>query len=112
MPMRISAGTTEIPLVDSSNRAIPGRFLTGFRGTDQPEGYRGSGAGETAGERIAKVMGSALAIPDMSGATMLPSVKKHVLPESIVYTDELRSYHGISHMTTGCHHKRIHQIAT
>jgi len=50
----------------------------------------------------------ALAIPDVSGATMLPLIKQYVLPQSIVYTDELRSYHGISHMTAGYAHKRIH----
>jgi transposase-like protein len=53
----------------------------------------------------------ALAIPDVSGATMLPLVKKFVLPQSTVYTDELRSYHGISHMTAGYHHRRINHSA-
>jgi transposase-like protein len=57
-------------------------------------------------ERKGKV--KALAIPDVSGATMLPLVRQYVLPETIVYTDELRSYHGISHMTAGYHHRRIH----
>jgi transposase len=57
-------------------------------------------------ERSGRV--KALAIPDVSGATMLPLVKQYVLPETIVYTDELRSYHGISHMTAGYRHKRIH----
>jgi transposase len=53
----------------------------------------------------------ALAIPDVSGATLLPLVKQYVLPQSIVYTDELRSYHGISHMKAGYHHRRIRHSA-
>jgi transposase-like protein len=49
-------------------------------------------------ERHGKVV--AKAIPDVSGATLLGAIRRHVLPGSVIYTDELPSYDGISTMRT------------
>ena len=38
-------------------------------------------------------------------------MKEYVLPKSPVFTDELKSYHGIGHMTNGYEHKRINHSA-
>jgi hypothetical protein len=35
-------------------------------------------------------------------------VKEHVLPGSMVFTDEFTGYDGISHMNAGYEHRRIH----
>ncbi len=40
----------------------------------------------------------ARAIPDVSGATLLGAIRDHVVPQSVIYTDELPSYDGISAM--------------
>jgi transposase len=37
-------------------------------------------------------------IPDVTGASLLAAVRKHVKPGSTIYTDELKSYQGISNM--------------
>jgi transposase-like protein len=37
-------------------------------------------------------------IPDVTGASLLGMVRKHVKPGSTIYTDELKSYQGISTM--------------
>ena len=47
-------------------------------------------------ERGGKVV--ARVVPNITGATMLGLVRKHVKPGSIIYTDELKSYQGISVM--------------
>jgi transposase len=37
----------------------------------------------------------AKAVPDVTGATILPLVQKHVVPGSVIYTDEYTVYQGI-----------------
>jgi transposase len=49
-------------------------------------------------QRKGKVV--AKAVPDVTGATILPLVKKHVVPESVVYTDEFAVYDGINTLLT------------
>jgi transposase-like protein len=56
-------------------------------------------------ERKGRVV--ARTIPDCTSKTLLDNVKRYVLPESTVYTDELRSYGGIGYMNNGYHHRRI-----
>ncbi|MGB9458272.1 MAG: IS1595 family transposase [Bryobacteraceae bacterium] len=56
-------------------------------------------------ERKGRVV--ARTIPDCTSKTLLRNVKKYVLPESTIYTDELKSYGGIGHMNNGYHHRRI-----
>lgn len=40
----------------------------------------------------------AKAIKDVSGASLLSAIRDHVVPNSVIYTDELHSYDGISVM--------------
>ncbi len=48
----------------------------------------------------------------MKGSTLLGNVKKYILPNSTVFTDELRGYDGIKHMPEmGYRHRRIKHSA-
>lgn len=50
----------------------------------------------------------ALTAENASGAVLLPIVREHIMPKSTVFTDELPSYHGITHMPEmGYIHRRI-----
>lgn|SRR5581483_3093879 len=61
-------------------------------------------------ERGGKVV--ALALDDVTGATLLGNVRKYVLPKSTVFTDELKGYEGIKHMPQmGYRHRRIKHSA-
>ncbi|MFZ0333492.1 MAG: IS1595 family transposase [Candidatus Acidiferrales bacterium] len=44
------------------------------------------------GKAIAK------AVPDATGSSILPMVRKHVVPESVIYTDEFSAYQGLRTM--------------
>lgn len=44
------------------------------------------------GKAIAKV------VQDVSADTILPMIRRHVVPESVIYTDEFMTYRGISEM--------------
>jgi transposase len=73
------------------------------------EGKRGRGAeGKTPvfgiAERNGKV--SALATDDLRGSTVIPIVKEHILPKSMVYTDEFPTYDSLK--KHGYNHKRVH----
>jgi transposase len=64
-------------------------------------------------ERRGRVV--AKATKDVGSATLLGLVKEHVLPETMIYTDELRGYGGIKHLkgpdgvqNAGYVHRRIH----
>jgi transposase len=56
-------------------------------------------------ERQGRVI--AKTVSDASGASLLSNIRECVMPKSTIFTDELPSYHGISHMTQGYEHKRI-----
>jgi transposase-like protein len=49
----------------------------------------------------------ALTAHDTKSSTLLGMVKEHILPNTVVFTDEYAPYDGISHMTNGYTHKRI-----
>jgi transposase len=49
----------------------------------------------------------ALTARDTKSSTLLGMVKEHILPNTVVFTDEYAPYDGISHMTNGYTHKRI-----
>ena len=55
----------------------------------------------------------AKACPDVKNATLLKLIRKHVVPESTIYTDEFRGYGGIKTIMTkdgqpaGYRHRRI-----
>jgi len=54
-------------------------------------------------ERQGQVM--AVTVPNVKKATLMPYVRKHVIPASVVYTDELRSYNDLAKQ--GFQHDRI-----
>jgi transposase len=54
----------------------------------------------------------ALALDDVKGSTLLGNIRKYVMPASTVFTDELPSYDGITHMPEmGYVHRRIKHSA-
>jgi transposase-like protein len=54
----------------------------------------------------------ALATEDVDGATILGMVRKHVLPASMIFTDEWKGYEGLKHMPgMGFRHRRIKHSA-
>jgi len=55
-------------------------------------------------ERGGRIVASV--VPDAKALTLMPIIKKHVLPESMVFTDEWRSYLGLR--KAGYYHRRIH----
>jgi transposase-like protein len=57
-------------------------------------------------QRNGKIM--ATAVPDVKAKTLLPIIKERVLPNAIIYTDELPSYNKLSSM--GYVHHRIHHV--
>jgi transposase-like protein len=49
---------------------------------------------------------AAVTVPNVKRASVLPHVRQRVLPKSVVYTDELKSYNRLRR--SGYQHKRIH----
>ncbi len=49
---------------------------------------------------------AAVTVPNAKRATVMPHVRQRVLPKSVVYTDELKSYDKLRR--SGYHHRRIH----
>src|SRR5688572_9746242 len=47
----------------------------------------------------------AMTVPNVQRATVFPNITKHVLPESTIYTDELRVYDALP--TEGYQHRRV-----
>ncbi len=55
-------------------------------------------------ERGGRVVASK--VPDAMAMTLMPQIEKRVLPESVVYTDEWKSYNRLER--SGYQHRRIH----
>jgi transposase len=53
----------------------------------------------------------AVTVQDTKSATLLETMREHVLPKSTVFTDEYNSYDGVSHMREGYDHRRINHSA-
>ena len=73
------------------------------------QGKRGRGAeGKTPVFGIARREGKVLAVstPNLKSSTVFPIVKEHVLPKSMIYTDEYPVYDGLKKQ--GYSHKRVH----
>lgn len=85
-------------------------FIGGKR-RDGRTGRPGPGSSKTAVmgmvERQGRVV--ARAIPDTSGKTLIPLVNQHVMPRSIVYTDEWKPYRALGRQ--GYFHDRIHHAS-
>lgn len=75
------------------------------RGT--PRGRPGPGSHKVAVFGIAQRKGRVMAmtVPNVRKATLLPHLTRRVLPASVVYTDELKSYDGLT--KAGYRHDRI-----
>ena len=79
------------------------------RGT--PRGRPGPGSHKTAVFGVVERGGrvAAVTVPNVRRATLLPHLTRRVLPEAVVYTDELKSYDGLA--TQGYRHRRIQHSA-
>jgi transposase len=71
--------------------------------TDKGEKYKTVVVGvvERKGRVIAKT------VPDSKSVHLLETVREFVLPKTTVFTDEYKSYDGLSHMQQGYVHRRI-----
>jgi transposase len=75
-------------------------------------GKRGGGAaGKAVVMGMAKRKGKIIAkvTPDVKARTLLPNIRKHVMPSSTIFTDELASYNGLA--KAGYRHHRVHHSA-
>jgi transposase-like protein len=75
-------------------------------------GKRGSGAGgKSTVFGLAQRRGdvSATVTPDIKRDTLYPIIKEHVIPDSMVYTDEYRIYDRLK--GHGYNHKRVHHAS-
>ena len=75
-------------------------------------GKRGRGAaGKSIVFGLAQRKGdvSATVTPDIKGNTLYPIIKEHVIPNSMVYTDEYRIYNKLK--KHGYKHKRVHHAS-
>lgn len=84
----------------------------GGKKTEKQGGKRGRGAKHKkivvgAVERGGPVRASVA--PDVKASTLMPFVQKHVLPGTMIYTDELRSYNKLGEL--GFYHRRIRHNA-
>lgn len=73
----------------------------GHRGRPGPNSNKATVFGMV--ERKGRVM--AVTVPNVKKATLMPHIQERVLPASIVYTDELRSYNPLA--KAGYHHDRV-----
>lgn len=53
----------------------------------------------------------AMTLDAVTGANLMGLATEHILPASIVYTDELHGYDGLSHTNRGYQHRRIKHSA-
>jgi len=82
-----------------------------YIGSRKP-GKRGRGAGgKTTVFGIAQRKGNitALITPDIKSSTLYPVIKKYVLPDSMIYTDEFQAYNSLK--KHGYNHKRVHHAS-
>lgn len=73
------------------------------------QGKRGRGAeGKTIVSGVVERKGKlkAQVVPNVQAKTLMPILKEHILPGSMVFTDELTSYKGIK--KAGFNHQRVH----
>ena len=96
------------PIEPLAGRVEIDETYMGGKRRDGRTGRPGPGSSKTAVmgmvERKGRVV--AKAIPDTSGKTLIPLVSEHVMPRSIVYTDEWKPYRALGQQ--GYFHDRIH----
>lgn len=82
-------------------------YIGGKRHGKRGRGAEGKSIVAGAAQRNGKL--SAVKVPNVKAATLLPVIKERVLPSSTIYTDELQSYNGVKRM--GYQHKRVYHAA-
>jgi transposase len=98
-------GPDETPLsgeVEADETYVGGRRRGGKRGRPSEDSHKTPVFGMV--QRSWQV--AAIAVRNAKAKTLMPHVRKRVLPSSVVYTDELKSYDGLKR--AGYHHRRIH----
>jgi len=88
--------------VEADETYIGGRRRGTPRGRPGPDSHKVAVFGAV--ERGGRVM--AVTVPNVRKATLMPHIERKVLARSIVYTDELKSYSGLTR--AGYYHKRVH----
>ena len=86
--------------VEVDETYVGGRRRFGKRGRGSENKAIVAGAVERKGKVITRV------VPNVKAATLVPFIQEKVLPSSLVFTDELRSYNSLGYK--GYEHKRIH----
>ena len=103
-------------LLDEPVESLSGRveideaFIGGKR-RDGRTGRPGPGSSKVAVMGMVERQGriAAKVIPDTSGKTLIPLVNQHVMPSSIVYTDEWKPYRALGRQDY--FHERIHHAS-
>lgn len=86
--------------VEADETYVGGRMKGGKRGRGSENKTIVAGVVERKGSVITKV------IPNVQAKTLIPFIHEKVLPESLIFTDELRSYNSLKYH--GYEHKRVH----
>jgi len=83
----------------------------GGKRRDGRTGRPGPGSSKTAVFGVVERKGRVVAkkIPDAKGKTLIPLVAQHVMPRSIVYTDEWKPYRALG--KSGYFHDRVHHAS-
>src|SRR5215210_1999951 len=95
----------EVPLtgeVEADETYVGGRRRGGKRGRPSEDSHKVPVFGMV--ERSGQV--AAIPVRNAKAASLMPHLRKRVLPKAVVYTDELRSYDGLKRARY--QHKRIH----
>src|SRR5947208_2239715 len=92
-------------VVEMDETYFGGKSRQKFQGRSTTRKAAIFGMVERGGRVVAKV------VPNASKLALLPQVKAHVLPETMIYSDEWTSYAGIKKMGMGYQHRRIHHLA-
>src|SRR5829696_786478 len=90
--------------VEVDETYIGGRRRGGKRGRPSEDSHKTPVLGMVQRGETGSV--SAIAVRNAKAKTLMPHVRKRVLPSSVVYTDELRSYDSLKR--SGYQHRRIH----
>jgi transposase-like protein len=90
-------------VVEIDEAAVGGKQRRGLKGEAKREGNKSTVVGMV--ERGGKI--AALVTKDRTANTILPLVHEHVLPKSMIYTDDWFGYSRLSGNPRGYVHKRI-----
>jgi len=92
--------TTLSGKVEADETYVGGKMKGGKRGRGSENKTIVAGALERQGSVVTRVM------PNVQAKTLVPFIHEKVLPESLIFTDELRSYNSLKYQ--GFEHKRVH----